>query len=192
MSIAPLTKVEAKTAAEVCRRFELSEPAQALPRDGLSPAAFLERLIDERHLLDAIRVLAYALPKRESIWWAACCAAAALGPTITPEQQAALETTRRWCAAPSEELRRAAMAAAEKAQLKNPAGCAALAVFLSGGSLAPPAAPVVPPADDLTPQIVAGAILMAGVYSQPEQAEQKYLRFLEQGVAIAAGKDCWK
>lgn len=192
MSTAPLTKVEAKTAADVCARFELSEPAQALPRDGISPGAFLERLIDERHFHDAVRLLAYALPKREAIWWAARCTRLALATALTPEQLSALETSERWCAQPSEELRRAAWTASEKAQLKNPAGCAALAVFFSGGSLAPPEAPVVPPADDLTPRTVAGAILMAAVIRQPEQAEQKYLQFLEQGRAIASGKDSWK
>lgn len=185
----PLTKIEAKTAAEVCARFELSEPAKKLPRDGLSPGAFLERLIAERHTHDAVRFLAYALPKREAVWWATRCARLAGGPVLPPEQQAALETTERWCAGPSEELRRAAMAASEKAELKSPAGCAALAVFFSGGSLGPPDAPVVPPADDLTARTVTGAVLMAAVVNEPEKAEQKYQRFLEQGLALASGKE---
>ena len=192
MTIPALTKIEAKTAAAVCARFELSEPARALLADGLSPGEFLERLIAGRQLHDAIRLLAYSLPKREAIWWAARCARTVLAAAITPEQQAALEATERWCAGPSEELRRAAMTASEKAQLRNPAGCAALAVFFSGGSLAPPTAPVVPPADDLTPRTVAGAILMAGIISQPEKAEQKYMQFLEQGLAIAGGQLPWK
>lgn len=192
MAIAPLTKVEAKSAAEVCARFELGEKAALLPRDGFAPAAFLERLMTERQFLDAIRFLAYALPKREAIWWAARCARLVAGTALPPEQQSALEIMERWCAQPSEELRRAAMAASEKAQLKTPAGCAALAVFFSGGSLAPPNAPVVPPADDLTARTVAGAVLMAAVVSEPDKAEQKYQRFLEQGIAVAGGKDVWR
>ncbi|HVA48806.1 MAG TPA: hypothetical protein VNH11_20740 [Pirellulales bacterium] len=192
MAPPPLNKVEAKTAAEICARFELGEQAKLLPREGIAPAAFLERLIGERQFLDAVRFLAYALPKREAIWWAARCARLVAGAASTPEQQSALEVTERWCAQPSEELRRAAMAASEKAQLKTPAGCVALAVFFSGGSLAPPDVPVVPPADDLTARTVAGAVLMAAVVSQPEKAEEKYPRFLEQGIAVASGQDVWK
>lgn len=189
MTVPPLTKAAAQTAAEIGSRFELGEQAKSLIEGGLSPAAFLQRLIDERQFLDAVRFLAYALPKREAIWWAARCARLAAGTALPPEQQAALEVTDRWCAQPSEELRRAAMAASEKAQLKTPAGCAALAVFFSGGSLAPPNAPVVPPADDLTARTVTGAVLMAAVVSEPEKAEQKYHRFLEQGIALASSQE---
>lgn len=188
MPFPPLSKIEAKTAAEVCARFELSEPAQSLPREGASPATFLERLIAERHFQDAIRFLAFGLPKREAIWWAARCARLPGGPT-TPERQAALELVERWCAAPDEELRRAAMAAAEKAKLDNAAGCAALAVFFSGGSVAPPDAPAVPPVETVTALAAASAVLMAAVESEPEKAEEKYQRFLEQGIAVAAGRE---
>ena len=188
MPLPPLTKIEAKTAAEICSRFELSEPAAALPRDGLSPAAFLERLIDGRHVRDALGFLAHALPKREAVGWAARCVRLAGGPA-SPEQQAALEAVERWRLEPSEDLRRAAMAAAEKAQLNNPAGCAALAVFFTGGSLAPPDVPVVPPGEGLTARAVAGAVLMAAVVSEPEKAEEKYQRFLEHGLAAASGQD---
>jgi hypothetical protein len=189
MALPPLTKVAAKTAAEICSRFELSEPARSLPQVGLTPGPYLERLINEKHFHDAIRFVAHALPKREAIWWATRCARLTGGAALPAEQQAALQVAERWCAGPSEELRRAAMAASEKAQLKSPAGCAALAVFFSGGSLAPPNVPVVPPADDLTPRTVAGAVLMAAVVNEPEKAEQKYQRFLEQGLAVASGKE---
>jgi hypothetical protein len=132
--------------------------------------------------------LAHALPKREAVGWAARCARLSGGPK-SPEQQTALEAVERWRLEPSEELRRAALAAAEKAQLNNPAGCAALAVFFTGGSLAPPDVPVVPPGEGLTARAVAGAVLMAAVVSEPEKAEEKYQRFLEQGIAAANGQD---
>lgn len=189
MALPPLTKVAAKTAAEICSRCEISEPARTLTQVGVSPAAYLEKLINERHFADAIRFLAYSLPKREAIWWATRCARLASATALPADQQAALQVAERWCVSPSEELRRSAMAASEKAQLKTPAGCAALAVFFSGGSLAPPNAPVVPPADDLTPRTVAGAVLMAAVVNEPEKAEQKYQRFLEQGINVASGKE---
>src|SRR5579863_4660383 len=109
MALPPLTKVTAKTAAEVCARFELGEKAKALPQAGLSPAPFLEKLISERHFPDAIRFLAFALPKREAIWWATRCARSVAGTALPAEQQAALQIAERWCVAPTEELRRAAM-----------------------------------------------------------------------------------
>jgi hypothetical protein len=189
MALPPLIKVAAKTAAEICAHFELGEQAKALPQAGLSPGAFLEKLLNERLLPDAIRLLAFALPKREAIWWAAKCARLVGGTTMPAEQQAALQVAERWCLAPTEELRRAAMAASEKAQLRSPAGCTALAVFFSGGSLAPPDVPAVPPAEDLTARTVVGAVLMAAVVTEPEKAEQKYQRFVEQGLALASGKE---
>ena len=187
-----LAKVTAKTAAEVCKHFPLGEDAKKLLRDGAAPAQFLDMLMEKQQFPDAVRFLAHALPKREAVWWACLCARAVGGANLPPKIAAALQTAEKWVVDPSEENRRATMPAAEAAEFKTPAGCAAVAAFWSGGSLAPPNAPVVPPGEYLTAHGVAGAVMLAAVLSEPEKAPDKYRKFLAQGIEVAKGAQKWK
>lgn len=192
MSSNGLAKVTAKTAAEVCKHFPLEEAAKKLLRDGLTPAQFLTALIEQQQFPDAVRLLAHALPKREAVWWACLCARAVAGSNPPPLIAAALQAAEKWVVDPSEENRRAAMPAAEAAEFKTPAGCAAVAVFWSGGSLGPPNVPVIPPGEYLTAHGVAGAVMLAAVQSEPEKAPEKYRKFLAQGIEVANGVNRWK
>ena len=67
-----------------------------------------------------------------------------------------------------------------------------MAAFMSGGSLAPPNVPVVPPADNLTHHFVAGSIMLAAVASEPEKAPEKQKKFLGLGVDVANAANRWK
>jgi hypothetical protein len=58
--------------------------------------------------------------------------------------------------------------------------------------LAPPQAPVVPPAEHLTGHGVAGSVLLAAVRSEPEKAPEKYKKFLAAGLDVARGANRWK
>jgi hypothetical protein len=187
-----LVKVTAKTAAEVCKHFPLGEEAKKLLRDAMTPAQFLDALIEKQQFPDAVRFLAHALPKREGVWWACLCSRSVAGSSPPPKIAAALQTAEKWVMDPSEENRRAGMPAAEAAELKTPAGCAAMAAFWSGGSLAPPNVPVVPPGEYLTAHGVAGAVMLAAVQSEPEKAPDKYRKFLAQGLEVAKGTQRWK
>jgi hypothetical protein len=62
-----------------------------------------------------------------------------------------------------------------------------MAAFWSGGSLAPPESPAVPPAANLTAKAVAGAVMLAAVVPDPVQAPEKYRHFFDLGVDIACG-----
>jgi hypothetical protein len=192
MSSNGLAKVTAKTAAEVCKHFPLDEEAKKLLRDGLTPAQFLTALIEKQQFPDAVRFLAHALPKREAVWWACLCARAVAGSNLPPPIAAALQAAEKWVVDPSEENRRAAMPAAEAAEFKTPAGCAAVAAFWSGGSLGPPNVPAIPPGEYLTAHGVAGAVMLAAVQSEPEKAPEKYRKFLAQGIEVANGVNRWK
>jgi hypothetical protein len=192
MSRGVLSKVSAKTAAEVCKRFALGEPAKKLLRDDLTPGQFLELLLGQQQHLDAVRLLANGLPKQEAVWWACLCARSAAGTNLAPKTAAALQAAENWVADPSEDNRRAAMAAAEAAELGTPAGSAAAAAFWSGGSLTPPNVPAVPPPDHLTAHGVAGAVMLAAVQTEPAKATEKYRRFLDLGVDVANGNNRWK
>ena len=153
MSQGTLTKVTARTAAEVCRVVQLGEEAKKLLRDNQSPGVFLDELIAKKINPDAVRFLAHALPKREAIWWACLCARQAYsGGAADAKILAALQASEKWVVEPNDANRRAAYTAAQAADFGNPAGATALAVFFSGGSIAPPNVPEVKPPEHATAQ----------------------------------------
>jgi hypothetical protein len=192
MSSGTFGKVAAKTAAEVCQRFTLGDDAKKLLADGQTPLQFLAALNAKQQYLDAIRFLAYALPKREAVWWACACARGVLGDRPEPAAAAALQAAEKWVADPSEDNRRAAMPAGEAAGMGTPAGCVAVAAAWSGGSLAPPNLPAVPPAEHLTAHMAASSVLLAAVLTQPEKAAEKQQRFVALGVEVANSTNRWK
>jgi hypothetical protein len=191
MSQGETTKILAKTAKEVAQRFALGDGAIALLQDEMAPRQFLAVVMEKGLHADAARFLAHALPKREAVWWACLCVEQMLGPEPAPAAAAAVKAARSWVIDPSDENRRAAFPAAEAAKVGSPAGCAALAAFLSGGSLAPPNLTAVPPADHLTADMVAWSLAMAAVIKEPEKASEKYTSFLKLGLEIVEGQHLW-
>jgi hypothetical protein len=184
----PLIKITKQT-AEICALFPLSAEGRAQfdPDPALSPAAFLDRLCGEGLAIDAIRFMAHGLPSREAVWWA-CLAARPVADTISAEETSAIEAAEAWVYRPDEEHRRTAMVAAEAVgNNESPARWAATAAAWSGGSLAPPEAPVVPPGETLTAQAVAGAVLLAAIRREPERAPERHRRAVAQAVDIARG-----
>jgi len=181
------TKITATNAASVCRDIDLDEEARRLLSPEISPADFLRLLMENALYPDAVKFLARALPKRESTWWACLCARGTLGDDPASGPLKPLELAEQWVYKPSEEHRRSAFAAAEVHQFEGPGSWAAMAAFWSGASMAPPDAPAVPPADNLTGKAVAGAVMLAAVQGEPENAPEKYRRFLSQGIDIACG-----
>jgi hypothetical protein len=192
MSNGGLTKVTAKTAAEVCKLFPLGEEANKLLREGMAPRQFLDALVEKQQFPDAVKFLAHALPKREAVWWACLCARLAHGPNPPGPLGPALQAAEKWTSDPSDDNRRAAQAAAQAGATGSPAGCAALAAFFSGGNLAPANPPAVPPGETLTAQAAAGAVLLAVVLTEPHKAVEKYRKFLALGVDVGNGANKWK
>ena len=84
------------------------------------------------------------------------------------------------------------MAAAEKAELGTAAGCAGLAAFFSGESLAPRDAQAVPPGEFLAAKAVAGAVIFAAVAKEPERAPEKFRSFVAQGVDVSNRVKLWE
>lgn len=192
MALAALNKITATKAVEVCQQVELGDRSRGKLRPESAPADFLDALIGEGLYLDAARFLAHALPKQEAVWWACQCARSAAGHAIAAPAAAALTAAEAWVVDPSDEHRRAALLAAETAGIGTPAGCTALAAFLSGGSLAPKDCPEVVPASHLTGRSVAGAITIAAVQTEPEKMTDKLKSFVNSGLDIASGKSRWK
>lgn len=191
MSNGTLARVSARTAAEVCGRFDIGEEARALLRPEHSPDQFIGLLTEKKNFPAAIRFLAHALPKPESVWWACLCVRETTGPTPLPFAKAALDAAERWLGNPTEDNRRAAMPAGQAAGLSTAAGAAALAAFVSGGSLGPPNVPPIPPGENMTGQVVGGAVLLAAVEKEPEKAIERFRSFLNRGIEVAKGTNRW-
>jgi hypothetical protein len=115
-----------------------------------------------------------------------------VGPKLAPPALAALQSAEKWAADPAEANCRAAQTAAEAAGTGTPAGCAALAAFWSGGSLAPANLPAVPPPEGLTAQGVGAAILLAVAQADPVKAPANLRQCLTIGTTVGNGTDRWQ
>jgi hypothetical protein len=177
------------TPVEWAKVADLGDPAKAAATTAESPRALVATLADQGMHADAVRLLAHLLPKREAVWWAWSCAKAAAGTTPKPEVVAALAATERWITEPTDAHRRAAMDAANEADLATPAGLAGLAVFFSGGSVAPPEAPVTPPGPFLAAKAVSGAVILATVAGGGSASWHR--AFLDLGVRVGQNAGLW-
>ena len=184
-----LKKVKYSSAVEVCADIELSEEATELLSGGQSPSAFLQLLLDGEMTQDAIRFLARSLPRREATWWACLSARQCIEDSTDKELIAALDLAEQWVYKPTDDLRYAAYQATEKIDKENPMYWAAMASFWSGGSMSPPDAPEVPPADHICSLAVSGAVSLAGLSDDVKESEKKYQLYFKQGVAIANGEN---
>ena len=181
--------------AELLGRLALEGEAARLVAGCAGAPEALERLESRGLLIEAVRLLAHALPKREATWWACVCAGNT-APGEQPEaERAALAAAERWVRRQTEELRRAALDAARQAGFASPEAWAGAAAFWSGEPASPPgrssrvqsSAKAVPASEHLTGVAVAGAVALASVRSQAERQRERLARFLESGHNIAAG-----
>jgi hypothetical protein len=187
---APAKPPATRLAADLAKTLSLSDPGKALLTPTLTPRQFLDALIAAGRHDDAIRFLAVALPRREAVWWGLVCVKGVL-KTLPDPQAKALAAAERWVKDPSEANRRSAGAAAEVAGYGTAPGGLAAGAFWSGGSMAPPNVPPVPPRDDLTGLAVGGALLLAAI-ADPTTADASRGRFLALGADVATGKSKWQ
>ncbi len=187
MNPAPPAAKPARLAVEVAKPLSISEPAAKLLAPQMTPRQFFDALAAVPELAtDAIRFLAAALPKRETVWWGILCVKTAI-PKPEPTAAKAITAAETWVKEPTEANRRAAETAATAAGYGTAAGCLAAAVFWSGGSITPPHLPPVPPKDELTGTAIAGALSFAAS-AAPGGAEPAKAKFLALGADVASGR----
>lgn len=188
VAVNPLSYIVSQIATEA----ELEAPAAALLRPTYGPREYLEALVEAEMLNDALKFMAYLLPRREGVWWGWLCARKALGEAPPPNDLQALEAAERWISEPTDGHRRGALEAANAATLESPAGCVALAAFLSGGSLAPAGMDEVPPPRYASAKAVYGALVFAAVRDQPQLAPEWAREFLAYGFELAERIELWE
>lgn len=182
-------------------RSKLNDDVQALlPKAGLSvdsapilagvadTGAALEALAGVGLLVDASRLIAHALPRREAVWWACMCARSTLPPESLPDaDRAAIDAAEAWVRSQTDELRRAAFAHAEAAGFSSPEAWAAVGAFWSGDSLAPLGQAAVPPPAHVAAAAVAGSVALASVRTKPERRHDRLRTYLQSAYDISRG-----
>ncbi len=173
------------SAAEIAKSAGLNGESLALGNENSTVLEFLTGLANAERLTDALNFAAFALPTSAAVSWACGCVRSAGGDASRADADA-LAAAETWAEDPTETNRRAAMQAAERLNFETPACWCALAAFWSGGSLAPPEAPSVPPQPDMSPKALSGALAMASVLAEPERAHEKQRMFVEMAKAALA------
>lgn len=189
MSAGQPMKLYGGAVEDLCRLIEISDAgALSLLQPKMTLPEYIRVLCAHGSFASAVSILAAGLPKREAVWWA-CLAARMTQHLYSERSDLPLKAAESWVYQPSEATRRAAMQSARQVGLNCPASWAAVAAFWSGGSMAPPDAPVVPPGEMLTARAVIGAVTLSAVQKEPADAENKYRRLLEIAFDVASGGD---
>ncbi len=99
-----LTKIEKRSAGEVVRLGKVKFPfrPETGPEDPV--AKLIEELVAQNLLMDALKILALALPPREGVWWGCLAARDMLEPDVKTK---ALMAAEAWVFKPSQETKKA-------------------------------------------------------------------------------------
>ena len=168
-------------------RVALSTDAATVLTDVTKVPDALQRLEAGGFLVEAARLVAHALPKREAVWWACMCATHTAPADLSANDRIARELAEEWVRQQTDKGRRDAMAKAEAVDFATPEAWAAVAAFWSGDSMAPAGQAAVLPAAHLCGTAVAGSVVLAAVRGDPTRQPARLKRFLESGRNIAAG-----
>ena len=136
----------------------------------------------------ATSFIAQCLSRADAVRWIATCLTEA-DATPPPARAVAAKAVRRWLAHPSDDARRLAFEAGAMAGWDTMEGMGCLAVFLSGGSMAPATQEVpVNPSPGVFGQIAAGAVLLAAHAGGAPAFLDTLGAMLGKADAIAAGE----
>ena len=188
MSNAPLVKIEAGTAAEICARFLSTKEARALLRDGMAPGPFIEALMANKQYIAGIDFLAHALQPREAVWWGCLCFQHACGSAMSAPDRAAATAAVHWVLKPGDSTRGAAKVQGEAAGPASVAGALAMAAYQAGPGFASAGGPAIPAPPFGTAKSVANAIKLACTKSDPARIIETQKSFVELGIGVAAGR----
>lgn len=155
------------------------------PAEAVGPSAHFETLKGDGALSAAVSYLGVALPRYESVAWATATLAAMPRGDRPAGDRLALTAARRWVDDPDEARRRDAWDAANAAEDDAPERLLGFAVFMSGGSIAPPDQGAVNPDPEVCGKLAAAAIIAAA--HQTPDAEAQLATALAAGEGFARG-----
>jgi hypothetical protein len=172
------------TVKELSETAGVSDPARALAQDDSTPASYLDSLEKQELYEDAVKFQTYKMPTDAGVNWASASIKELRSPESKQEKDEPLEAVDLWVKAPSDQTRFAAKTAADKAKKMDASKLLALAVFMSGGSLAPPNAPHTPPPPYSAQKLISPSISMAVLSYEPAKAKERYQKALKLAKAM--------
>ncbi|MFO1029344.1 MAG: hypothetical protein U1E70_29590 [Acetobacteraceae bacterium] len=187
MSDAPYFKLRVTPIEDVLARAALTGESATMVQDEADIVAAIDRLEAGGFASDAAKLMAHALPRRESVWWACMCAHHTEPANLPDTDRTAVAATEQWVRSQSDETRREAFDKAQQAGFGTAEAWAAVAAFWSGDSMSPLGQPKTPPASHLTGTAVIGSVVLAAVRTFPERRDDRMRRFLASGREIASG-----
>jgi len=166
-------------------QLELSAEAQAVPSRSGTARAYLDELILQGLLQDAVALMCRLLPRQYCLAWAADCVRTDLAAMPSPDRDewARFAACDRYLRAPSEEARAVCADLAERANFKTAAAWLAAGVGWTGGSLAPPHVDVVAPPETLT-ATACGACVTLLAARVPAQMPDRLREYLARAITM--------
>jgi hypothetical protein len=180
-------KIQVSSVADLIKHMDFTDEGSSqfvVPSD--HPAITIDKLTKADLNVDAVRLLAHALPKREAVWWACLAVRQCLIEEGSLESRA-IAASEAWVRTPTEEYRQHCRNFGEQLQYKTPASWVAMAAAWSTGSLTDKDSPEVAPPEYLYAHAVGGAINLAAVVGDPEDLQKRYAKFIAQGFDLARG-----
>lgn len=180
-------KIVAERAVDVIKAEDLTEPSAALLTDEIGPAEFIKALSDAGQWLDAARVLACALPRREAVWWACVCARGMAGVAGDEAQQHSMAAAEKWVYEPTDERRTAAYVSVQKCRDDSGGKYCALAAAFSEEVLPLGGEQKIEVESSLFPNLVFFIIMQAADEGEEDLMDQRLQEYLAIGEDIARG-----
>jgi hypothetical protein len=184
-----LVKLRGRSVVQICTEFDVEDAVLPLINDKILPHEFLGLLIGDGRFFEAMRFLAHALPKRESVWWACQCARSTFKETITQAAAASIAAAEAWVYRPTEE-NRAKAAAVVKALKKIDSNTAWAAAAASWSSAPPPPGAQAAPTptqmpNELTGRAVTVSLTLSAVALGTTKLQDTLQLFVEKGLELA-------
>ncbi len=166
--------VEPVDLPRLCVDLDLGEEAMAEASNHTTSEDFLNGLIAEKFYNDAIRLHVHLMLPTDAINWAVASIQSLLDNNLTPLDSDAIQKASDWANDPNDAKRRLCGRTAEDCDYEGVGGTLALAVFLSGGNIAPEDLEAEVQPEPLSfGQAAAGAVMLATVNVDPDDFEKK-------------------
>ena len=169
------------TVKELSETAGVSDPARALAQDDSTPSSYLDSLEKQELYQDAVKFQAYKMPADAGIKWGSAVIKELRSPESKQQKDEPLDAVDTWVKAPGDQPRFAAKTAADNAKKNDASKLLALAVFMSGGSLAPPNAPETPPPKYSAQKLISASVSVAVISYEPAKAKERYQKALKIG-----------
>ena len=184
---APPPPAAERTGPELLAWLGIEERIRRMAAPGETGRELVSTLVDENELPAAVRVMAFALGPRKSVWWGLVLAGEVYGGPAPGIEAETCGAARAWVEDPTEPRRRRAGLAAEAAGHRGIGAWLALAASWTGAGSAPVAEDVDGPDERLPIRAITAALRLAGARERGRE-NLRYRRFLDVAAEIDAGR----